>query len=473
MNQTKQRKHTGKKFLVTVIALLTLLVGCVGCKKANPEDALDKAIEKTFTNANPEEKLLGLEALNKAIEDKAAYSSGVSVTLEALSGAAVDDYADMLAGLGFSVDSATDTKNKKSEANLGVSYGGTTALNFVAQFDASKFYMMLPQLLSGSISINFDTVANDIASNDLFASALAFDPTLLESLDFDYWEILEDAEALDIALPSNITKAYEKLNDAIVVKEIKVKEADLPSSVSAKTAYTMTISKKAYSSFITEVAKTMMDMVAESLSAASLPTDTPIPDDEAIADVISDMADDLGDIVITFAVNKAGYITYIASEINVNDIPVTFNAAFTGKDSPLEDMKFELSATDENNDTIAVEFSQKFDSKEKTVTYNGELTFVDFTATVKAEGEYSDIEKGKKYTFDLNYLEFDCSEDISFTLSGSSYVDTTTCDIATPEGTERELFKMTVEDFQALVVEVMTNVQNNPLFSEILESFGM
>ena len=476
MNKTKENKRMmSKKLLVSVIAVLTLLVCCAGCGKKTPREALDEAFEKTFS-VTPEEELLGLEELNKAIAENTAYTSGATLTLEEISGAGLEDYADLLAGIGLSVDVAENIPEKQTETSIGISYGGTTYLTLGTQFSGSKFYMMIPQLLNGSISLDFATLAEDIASNELYSQSLTEeDMAIFESLDFDFWEIIEEMNTIDFTLPENITEASEELDAAIVVEEVKVADADLPTDISAKKAYLMTVPKDAYADYTKEVMQYVVDEIIKALSDESMQdyvTDIDMPDKEEINTFVDDLADTLGDIELTVAVTKAGYVSYIATEFDIEGSTAEFNMTFDGEKSPLEEVAMEISATVED-ETVSLEFAQTFDAETKTAAYDIALSAMDFTATIEAEGEYTDIEKGKKYAYDLNYLEFDCSEDFSFTLSGSSYLDTTSCDIDTPAGTEYELFKVTEDELMALVEEVMTNMQNDPLFSEIFGLLGV
>lgn len=476
MNQTRKNKKSTmrKKFLVSLIAILTLMLGCAGCKKT-PEEALDKAIEKTFTDTDPAEKLLGLEAINKAIANNDAYTSGVSITLENLSGADLEEYADILSGIGFSVDTASDIKNEKTEGTVGITYGGTTYFTAASQLNDSKFYFMLPQLLNGSLSLDFATLGKDLSSDSLVGQAIAASGLAVpEDLSFDIWDFITSFETTEVEVPEELTKAYEAFDKEIIIEEVKLDDADIPSGVDAKKAYTMTIPEDAYKDYISECTQYVLETLNDALTDESLQdivTDVDMPSQAEIDSMLDVVADVLDDIVITFAVTKDGYVSYMGSKLDIEVLTLEFNATFDGDKSPLEEIEIEFSAT-VDDETVSVEFAQSFDSEEKTVSYEGKLSAIDFTATIEAEGEYSDIEKGKKYAFDLNYFEFDCSEDYGFTFSGSSYIDTTSCDIKTPGGTEYELLKMDESDMENLATEVMTNLQNDPLFSEIFELLG-
>lgn len=479
MNQSNKIKRTSKKLLVSLIAVLALLVICAGCKKVTPEEALRQAFKKTFTDTNPAEALVGLKSMNAAMEENTAYSSGASLTLEKLSGKAFSDYASLLEGIGFSVDSAVDLPNKKYESVLHLSYGGTNYLSIGGMLDDSKLYLTVPQLLDGSVSVNFSTLADDLASDSLLGTSISsfLDTAGIEipkDFSFDFFSQFPDPTAL--TLPVEFIEAFEELDKAIEINELDVNEADLPNSVSAKKAYCVTIPQDALEDYLTELAVYVVSLAEKSISNESvrslLPDDITLPDRTQVSKAIAFLAEQLGDIDITVAVNKSGYVCYMASELEIKDNTVKLTASFAGESSPLEDMEFKLSTTI-NGKTASLKFKESFDSKEKTVACNVRLSIADFSATIKSEGKYTDIEKGKKYTFDLNYLEFDCSEDVSFTVSGSTYFDVTGDSIHTPEGNEYELLQITQEELLTLITEVSTNLKTDPLFSRILDLIGI
>ena len=115
-----------KKLLVSFIAVLALVLGCVGCKKETPREAVDKAFEKTFSASSPLENLLGISEIQKAIADKSPYSSGATLTLQNVSGETFGEYASLLSGIGFSVDSAINVAKEQLKSVIGISYGMTT-----------------------------------------------------------------------------------------------------------------------------------------------------------------------------------------------------------------------------------------------------------------------------------------------------------------------------------------------------------
>lgn len=474
MNQTKETKRKGnKKLLISALAILTLLISCAGCKKVTPQEALEQAIEKTFTDTDPVENLLGATKINKTVADGVPYSSGITATLEKISGGAFGDYDAFLSGIGLTVDTATDIENKQTAASIGISYGSTTYLTLETHLDTSKLYLMVPELLDGSISIEFSTILEDIASNELFSDLLDnLDERILSGLAPDFWSLIDKSGSPDPAFPKNLLSKCKTLWDSATVAEKTAEDANLPTEISVKKVYTMTLPESAYKPVAIEFANYFVEELQKALTSEALQelvTAINLPDEDILSKEIEKVTDVLGDIVLTFAVNKDGYISYIAYGLETENGTADFDMAFSGESSPVENIKLNVTATI-SDETVSVEYAQSFDADTKTLSIDGTLSMPEFTASIKSEGEYTDIEKGKKYTFDLNFFEFNCSEDFGFTLSGSSYLDTTSCIINAPEGTEYELFQMNQADFIRLLSEIMTNVKKNPLLSEL---FGM
>lgn len=475
-NMTKRKMH---KKLVSFLAIFVLLLGCAGCRKQTPKEIVDNAFNKTFQSTSPLEKFLGNAEIQRAIEKKTPYSFGSSVTLQSLSGSAFGSYAALLSGLGFSFDSATDVANKKLKSDIGISYGGTTYLTLGAQADASKLYLTVPQLLNGCLSVNLATLKEDLSSGSLLAQAFAsYGIEIPDDLSIDIWELFTSTNTvIDTSLPKDIQDAYDTMMKQVVTAKVNsADEADLPDGISSKNVYTMTLTKEAYRDFVETVTNYIFDIFLQELneqaSAGLDITSIEIPDTADIRAFVKELTNAVGDIVLTVAVTKDGYISYLASDLKIEGSTMAFSVAFSGKDSPLEEIDAKFSAKIDG-EKFALNYAQKFDPDKKTLSYQGGISLDEFNAKFSAEGQYSNVEKGKKYTFDLNFFEFTCSEDIAFTLSGSSYVDVTRCETGTTPATEYELLKMNETALMGLVTEVMTKVQSDPLLSGILEGLEL
>lgn len=476
------RRFAGKKFLVSALAALTLTAGLAGCKKVTPQEAVSEAVTKTMTESSIN-NLIGQEKLNKKMTEDLKYSMDYSFTLEEISGEGLDEeLANTLAGIGFEVESNMDVEDKKMAGTLDINYGGSTYLSVEAGLADSLISLAVPQLFDGFISIDYDTILEDIKNNPMFADALSMvDESVFEEFTIDeLWDAFAESQNLDLESMgidiSDLTDAWESFEDAIEYTELKVKEADLPKEVAAKSAYEIVITEDAYSDLIKEVASFIIDEVFEELNSdptfQAMNGYTEAPSEEEIDSVVADIADMVGDIEITVAITKDGYLSYVYCEHTIEEVDIELEAMFTGKKIPTDDIAIELTLVNGEEETATFTYDQTFDTKENTIAFEGKFEIEDDEETdgfsFSGEGEYSDVKKGEKYTFDLNFFELDFSDIFSITVSGSMGIDTTDVDTDQPDGKEYSLFDMTQDEFTALGEEIMTNIENDPLFSELL-----
>ena len=476
------RRFAGKKFLVSALAALTLTAGLAGCKKVTPQEAVSEAVTKTMTESSIN-NLIGQEKLNKKMTEDMKYSMNYSFTLEEISGEELDEeLANTLAGIGFEVESNMDVEDKKMAGTLDINYGGSTYLSVEAGLADSLISLAVPQLFDGFISIDYDTILEDIKNNPMFADALSMvDESVFEEFTIDeLWDAFAESQNLDLESMgidiSDLTDAWESFEDAIEYTELKVKEADLPKEVAAKSAYEIVITEDAYSDLIKEVASFIIDEVFEELNSnptfQAMNGYTEAPSEEEIDSVVADIADMVGDIEITVAITKDGYLSYVYCEHTIEEVDIELEAMFTGKKIPTDDIAIELTLVNDEEETATFTYDQTFDTKENTIAFEGKFEIEDDEETdgfsFSGEGEYSDVKKGEKYTFDLNFFELDFSDIFSITVSGSMGIDTTDVDTDQPDGKEYSLFDMTQDEFTALGEEIMTNIENDPLFSELL-----
>lgn len=476
------RRFAGKKFLVSALAALTLTAGLAGCKKVTPQEAVSEAVTKTMTESSIN-NLIGQEKLNKKMTEDLKYSMDYSFTLEEISGEGLDEeLANTLAGIGFEVESNMDVEDKKMAGTLDINYGGSTYLSVEAGLADSLISLAVPQLFDGFISIDYDTILEDIKNNPMFADALSMvDESVFEEFTIDeLWDAFAESQNLDLESMgidiSDLTDAWESFEDAIEYTELKVKEADLPKEVAAKSAYEIVITEDAYSDLIKEVASFIIDEVFEELNSdptfQAMNGYTEAPSEEEIDSVVADIADMVGDIEITVAITKDGYLSYVYCEHTIEEVDIELEVMLTGKKIPTDDIAVELTLVNGEEETATFTYDQTFDTKENTIAFEGKFEIEDDEETdgfsFSGEGEYSDIKKGEKYTFDLNFFELDFSDIFSITVSGSMGIDTTDVDTDQPDGKEYSLFDMTQDEFTALGEEIMTNIENDPLFSELL-----
>ena len=470
MNQTHSKRTQHKHYLITIFTIFTFLFCCMGCAKKTPREALEDAYKKTFVKNNPTETVLGLSEITEKVNDNKAYSSGLSVSIQELTGEDFGEYAGLLSGLGFSVDSASDLLNRKSAGTVDITYGGTTYFTLGGQLQGSKLYLTSPQLLDGSLSVDFSTLKDDLNSDSMLAQLLkAYNVTLPEN----FSESIIGAFTSPASLKNltTLTSAYAEFDKAIIVEQLDKKTVNLPADVSAKNVYSVTIPQYAYVTVIDAAIDALADY-SSSLSSAIEENAADMDTDE-LKDIVRDMADVVKDIVLTVAVTKDGYISYAASEVISGTETFTLTATFTGEKNSLTDTNVVFDLTSEG-ETITIAYKESFDEKENEISFSTEITADGETmVTFSGEGSFSDIKKGEKYVLDFDYIELDMPGIMSVSLGGEYYIDTTTCEISEPTGTEHNLFRMSQQDFTSLAMEIVTNLQNDPLLSKLLESLDL
>ena len=174
MKQQTYKTKTSRKLhkFMACLALFSMLFCLSGCGKKTPREALEEAYQKTFFTGSKLENLLGLTDIHTKLSENKAYSTGLSLKIQELSGADLGSYAGFLSGLGITMDSASDLLNRKSAATVDITYGGTTYLTLGGQIQGSKIHITSPQLLNGSLMVNLSTLKTDLASDSMIARAL-------------------------------------------------------------------------------------------------------------------------------------------------------------------------------------------------------------------------------------------------------------------------------------------------------------
>ena len=452
----------------TVTALFTMLFCLAGCSKKTPREALEEAWQKTFVEENPAEALLGLTELGTKLNENKAHSAGYSFTIQEISGKDLGNYAGYLSGLGLSVDSASDLLNRKSIATMDITYGGTTYLTLGGQIQGSELFLTVPQLLDSSLTVDLSTIEEDLNSDSMIGQLLRDNGITLPD---DLFANLSQALTVTPENAESLITAWEDLDAAIVVEKLGKKKISLPDTVTAKKVYNVTVPKHAYVAFV-NACLDYSDRTSASLTDAfGLSEEATQQSSTDLLDTklkFQEFADSIGDVVITVAVTKNGYINYMTSTVTAEEDTATFTASFTGENAPLEVCEVVIDAT----------MDQKAYHFDLTLEFDTETNEIDVFAVASEDntqlfsfdcvGTFNHVEKGQKFTLDLDYLELEYGTDFSLSLAGDYYVDTTVCDIPAPAPSERNLLRMSQADFTALLIEVSTNLKEDPLLSGIL-----
>ncbi|MBP3618953.1 MAG: hypothetical protein J6J38_13025 [Lachnospiraceae bacterium] len=465
----KVRKNLHKFF--SCLALFGMLFCLSGCSKKTPREALEEAYQKTFVTGNKLDNLLGLTEIQTKLNENKAHSTGLSLTLQELSGMDLGPYSGFLSGLGITVDSASDLLNRKSAATIDITYGGTPYLTLGGQIQGSKIHVTVPQLLNGSLMVNLSTLKSDLNSDSMIARALRDAGVVLpEDLFSDLSEtVLNPSTFLQLA---ELTAAFEELDEDIIVEKLKKKEVTLPEDITAKNIYLVTIPEDSYVKALqtaTDVYMNYYTSLDEALGAdafSDLETEATETKQE-----IQTFGKELGDILLTVAVSKDGYIRYAESTATYEDETLAFTAFFSDGKQALEETGINFNVKSEETN-INMNLETAFDPESQEISFSAKIKEdQEVILSLAAEGEFEDVVKGEKYALDFDYLEMQAEDGFSFTLAGDYYVDTTECNISAPSGAEYNLFTMTDSEFITLVTELLTNLQNDPLLSGLLGNF--
>ncbi len=137
----------GKKLLVAAAVLLALAAAVFAAsgmfRKRDPKEVVIAAFKSLGDEEEkrPFEELFGVAELSENM-GKTNTESGLTLTLQSCSEPGVQDYA----GSGFRIAGHNDVKNKKTDANMGVIYGGMDLLNLDIYYGDELMMMKLPEL---------------------------------------------------------------------------------------------------------------------------------------------------------------------------------------------------------------------------------------------------------------------------------------------------------------------------------------
>ncbi|MBR2409098.1 MAG: hypothetical protein IKB07_09140 [Lachnospiraceae bacterium] len=464
----KNHKHSNhlSHYLISALALGAILFCITGCSKKTPREALENAYKKTFTQENPKETVLGLSEIKEAQNKDKAHSTGFSFAIQELTNEELGEYAGILSGLGLDIDMASDTKNRKSSALIDVNYGGTTYLSVGGQVNNSKLHLTAPQLLEGSLCVNLQTMNDDLESDSMMAELFdLYDITLPDSTGELITSLITPSSLISLG---ELASSWNDLDDAIVVETLDKKEVSLPKDISAKTVYRVIIPEEDYGEYMTAATLTMTEAINSLLTNMGI-EDLGDVDENELKEVINDFTKELGDIVFIVSVTKDGYINYVTTSFEVDAASFEIEASFTGKKNPLEVVEI-VAEAEIDGKKLEFECNESFDSKDQTMALSAEFildgeTLMDFST----EGTYTDIEKGKKYTLDFDYIELSLADLLSVSVAGNYYIDFTECDIPKLSGPEYNLFTMDEEEFSNLAFEIIGNLTSDPLLSGLME----
>ncbi len=458
MRQTNTLKRKSRK-LISLFLITLLALNCVGCsKKKTPEESYDAAFKKTFSGSSLND-FLGLDELEEKAAKNSAQTYGFTFDIQDFSGTEMDG-AEMLAGFGLSLDAATDFLNRRSHATVGINYAGTTQISLVEHLEGNKLSLGVPELFDGSVYVDLSTLTEDLKADTMINELLGLDDVSMPEFD-SFMELFEQALAENAtANPLADVDIFEGLGDDLVVRTVKKSEISLPEGVSGKTFYTITLPSTSLANWFEKIMELSMSMQTENGMESLSPEDILIAGQSLSAL--------LGDVSLNVAVNKDGYITYMGNTFSMYGMDLfNLHMTFSGTKSPFDDFTFEFSTA--TVPSTAIIYEQTFDKSTGEFEIDGKMVAEGSTAmTFGAAGAFTDVEKGKKFTVDFDYIELQVPGELSMSFGASFYTDTTKCDMPVLSGPSYSFFYLTEEELGALGEEIITSIYTHPLVSELL-----
>ncbi len=458
MRQTNTQKRMGRK-LISLILITILALTCVGCSKKTPEESYNAAFKKTFEGSSSLNDLLGLEELTEKTRANNAFSYGFDFNIQNISGSEMED-TEMLSGFGISLDAATDMMNRRSHASLGLNYGGATQISLVENLQDTKLSLGVPQLFNGSLFVDLATLSEDLKADTLINELLGFTNADMPDMS-TFMETFEKALAENVAVnPLADLDLFEGIGEDLVVKSVKKKEINLPEGVSGKSFYTVTLPSTTLANCLEELMDYSMSMQPEDAMEYVSP--------EEMTMALEAVTALLGDLSLNVAVNKDGYITYMGNTFSMYGMDLfNLDMTFSGTKSPFDAFTFEFSTA--TTPKTSIMYEQTFNKSSNEFEIDGKMVAEGTTAmTFGAAGAFTDVEKGKKFTVDFDYIELEVPGEMSLSFGASFYADTTKCEIPTLTGPSYNFFYLTEEELGTLGEEIITSIYTHPLVSELL-----
>lgn len=456
--------------IISVIAVIVILYILFSSFFSNPKAKMMKAMEKTRDSyVSIFDKTLNFDAIKENAKDKNLYS-GYKLTLNKISGDLDSDVLDVinsyLSDLEISFDNTVNEKNKEEN--------GTFSLK-ISDFDFTTNYFATNDLIGVSIPEFFDKTLTIDTKN--------FTSKFNDSEFREYFDLEKKEEDIrnntfnDKHKNDNYTQKIEEdyltiYNNMVVEDKGKVKKEIEGKSIRCK-EYQATI--------LSEDIRELFDDITEMSEVTDVDAE--------------DQVDELlkNDIVFTVYVYKNKMVAFECSyETRIDGEKALVNLDFDFTKSKIigtveisnwsetvtmliekniSDTTSDLAITlNENGDLIGTaSLSTQLDGDN--ISINGDIsTKKEEIVTLKCEGSLSNVKKGKSYSINLDDIEFEIGDLITFYMSAEVNVDVDGT-IVIPDSKDcTNLFDMSTEDIDEFITEIQMNGLENEALLDLFES---
>lgn len=439
--------------VAAVVVIAALVTGLYFILRKTPEEIVKNAMKDTF--AETREK--GYSLLNDTLglsefSTEKADSEVTFIVDECI----VPEYKG-IGMTGYASVDATDEDDVKAAMGGSLEIAGES-LSTDIKFVDSVLYYTIPELSDKTFKLTADDLVAIIQD-----AASSYDGSAVTGSDIDYSELYKKFKEVS-------ETAGKNFNDKITYERVGSESITLNNGKSVKTKkYTMTIPKNSIKEYVNEYVTAVVDYADENVTDEQWDELGITKENfEQIANMVPAYFGMLvtKDIVVDYYIAD-GKIVKLSSSYKVSgftQFQITLDVDFMGDKFVTNDVHGELAMSaggddsensvtyiydrtsetkdgkwtvndkatmvlDDDPDTeaesMSFESEQVFDSSTNDLTYTGKVTSTstDDGIVFELDGNYSDINKGKSYTFNLNKFSMtDVDGEVALSVSGTSKV---------------------------------------------------
>ena len=439
--------------VAAVVVIAALVTGLYFILRKTPEEIVKNAMKDTFAETREKGYSLLNDTLGLSEFSTEKADSEVTFTVDEC---IVPEYKG-IGMTGYASVDATDEDDVKAAMGGSLEIAGES-LSTDIKFVDSVLYYTIPELSDKTFKLTADDLVAIIQD-----AASSYDGSAVTGSDIDYSELYKKFKEVS-------ETARKNFNDKITYERVGSESITLNNGKSVKTKkYTMTIPKNSIKEYVNEYVTAVVDYADENVTDEQWDELGITKENfEQIANMVPAYFGMLitKDIVVDYYIAD-GKIAKLSSSYKVSgftQFQITLDVDFMGDKFVTNDVHGELAMSaggddsensvtyiydrtsetkdgkwtvndkatmvlDDDPDTeaesMSFESEQVFDSSTNDLTYTGKVTSTstDDGIVFELDGNYSDINKGKSYTFNLNKFSMtDVDGEVALSVSGTSKV---------------------------------------------------
>lgn len=439
--------------VAAVVVIAALVTGLYFILRKTPKEIVKNAMKDTFAETREKGYSLLNDTLGLSEFSTEKADSEVTFTVDEC---IVPEYKG-IGMTGYASVDATDEDDVKAAMGGSLEIAGES-LSTDIKFVDSVLYYTIPELSDKTFKLTADDLVAIIQD-----AASSYDGSAVTGSDIDYSELYKKFKEVS-------ETAGKNFNDKITYERVGSESITLNNGKSVKTKkYTMTIPKNSIKEYVNEYVTAVVDYADENVTDEQWDELGITKENfEQIANMVPAYFGMLvtKDIVVDYYIAD-GKIVKLSSSYKVSgftQFQITLDVDFMGDKFVTNDVHGELAMSaggddsensvtyiydrtsetkdgkwtvndkatmvlDDDPDTeaesMSFESEQVFDSSTNDLTYTGKVTSTstDDGIVFELDGNYSDINKGKSYTFNLNKFSMtDVDGEVALSVSGTSKV---------------------------------------------------